>query len=209
MSFHSINGKYEIKNRTVDKYIHFFKTIFVFELITIFRIMKNSLLKVILIVAFISCLNTNYAQAQVSSSNVVNKSQESQKFLDLSKQIWDFMATKDAESLKKIFHLNSMFVHMGGYWGSEQELNIIGQGFIHYKKADVSRVEAKKINDNNWAVYSTIVLDAVLGGNNTVTTPFFVTQTFTLENGTWWLTAMAFTSRNTGQRPGDQNQPRN
>lgn len=37
---------------------------------------------------------------------------------------------------------------------------------------------------DNWAVYSTIKLDAALGGgDNIVTTPFFVTQTFTREDG--------------------------
>ena len=32
------------------------------------------------------------------------------------------MAQKDATALKDIFHPNAMFVHMGGYWGTEQEL---------------------------------------------------------------------------------------
>jgi len=31
-----------------------------------------------------------------------------------------------------------------------------------------------------------------------VTTPFFVTQTFTRENGKWWMTAMVFTTRTAG-----------
>lgn len=35
------------------------------------------------------------------------------------------------------------------------------------------------------------------GGDNIVTTPFFVTQTFTREDGKWWLTAMVFTTRTT------------
>ena len=34
--------------------------------------------------------------------------------------------------------------------------------------------------------------------DNIVTTPFFVTQTFTLEDGKWWLTAMVFTTRTSG-----------
>ena len=29
-------------------------------------------------------------------------------------------------------------------------------------------------------------------------TPFFVTQTFTREDGKWWLTAMVFTTRTSG-----------
>ena len=48
-------------------------------------------------------------------------------------------------------------------------------------------------------MYSTIKLDAALGrGDNIVTTPFFVTQTFTREDGKWWLTAMVFTTRTSG-----------
>ena len=68
-------------------------------------------------------------------------------------------------------------------------------------------VDVKQINDNNWAVYSTIKLDAALGGaDNIVTTPFFVTQTFTREDGKWWMTAMVFTTRTAG--PGiDSNAP--
>ena len=132
---------------------------------------------------------------------------EAQPFADLSQQIWDLMAAKDADALRDIFHPNAMFVHMGGYWDCARELATIGQGFIHYKHAEVYGVDVKQINEDNWAVYSTIKLDAALGGgDNIVTTPFFVTQTFTRENGKWWLTAMVFTTRTSG--PGiDRNAP--
>lgn len=53
-------------------------------------------------------------------------SAEAQPFADLSQQIWDLMAAKDADALKEIFHSNAMFVHMGGYWDCAQELMIIG-----------------------------------------------------------------------------------
>ena len=87
---------------------------------------------------------------------------------------------------------------MGGYWDCAQELATIG-GFIHYKHAEVYGVDVKQINEDNWAVYSTIKLDATLGGgDNVVTTPFFVTQTFTREDGQWRLTAMVFTTRTSG-----------
>ncbi|MBR1570500.1 MAG: hypothetical protein IJ651_07195 [Bacteroidales bacterium] len=63
--------------------------------------------------------------------------------------------------------------HMGGYWDCAQELATIGGGFIHYKHAEVYGVDVKQINEDNWAVYSTIKLDAALGGSdNIVTTPF-------------------------------------
>ena len=159
--------------------------------------MKKNLLKSLLI-AVVMMMGTSvatYAQFQ----NFENKTHtaEAQPFADLSQKIWDLMAAKDADSLKDIFHENAMFVHMGGYWGTQQELMIIGGGMIHYKQADVYGVDVKQINDNNWAVYSTIVLVAALGGNEVIT-PFFVTQTFTKEDGKWKLTAMVFTTRQAG-----------
>ena len=140
-----------------------------------------------------------FGQGQFPMYNNHEHSTAAQPFADLSQHIWDLMAAKDADGLREIFHPNAMFVHMGGYWDCAQELTIIGQGWIHYKHAEVYGVDVKQINDNNWAVYSTIKLDAALGGgDNVVTTPFFVTQTFTNENGKWWMTAMAFTSRTMG-----------
>ena len=125
--------------------------------------------------------------------------QEAPDFTALSQQIWDLMAAKDADALQDIFHPNAMFVHMGGYWDSAQELETIRQGWLHYKHAEVYNVDVKQINENNWAVYSTIKLDAALGGSdNVVTTPFFVTQTFTREEGKWWMTAIVFTTRTAG-----------
>ncbi|MBQ9884340.1 MAG: nuclear transport factor 2 family protein [Bacteroidaceae bacterium] len=156
--------------------------------------MKKNVFRMMLIAALmlVGMATPSFAQFQ----NFENKTHtpEAQPFADLSQHIWDLMAQKDATSLKDIFHPNAMFVHMGGYWGTEQELNTIGQGFIFYKQADVYGVDVKQINEDNWAVYSTIVLTAELGGNDVIT-PFFVTQTFTRENGKWWLTAFVFTTR--------------
>jgi len=156
--------------------------------------MKKRLLKSLLVAAvmLVAMATPSFAQFQ----NFENKTHtlEAQPFADLSQKIWDLMAQKDATSLKDIFHPNAMFVHMGGYWGTEQELATIGGGFIYYKQADVYGVDVKQINEDNWAVYSTIVLTAELGGNDVIT-PFFVTQTFTRENGKWLLTAFVFTTR--------------
>ena len=142
-----------------------------------------------------------------SCNQTKQKEQVAPDFTALSQQIWDLMAAKDATSLKEIFHPNAMFVHMGGYWDCAQELETIRQGWLHYKHAEVYGVDVKQINEDNWAVYSTIKLDAALGSaDNIVTTPFFVTQTFTREDGKWWMTAMVFTMRTAG--PGiDPNAP--
>ena len=122
--------------------------------------MKKNLMKSLFVAAMmlVALATPSFAQFQ----NFENKTHtpEAQPFADLSQKIWDLMAQKDATSLKDIFHPNDMFVHMGGYWGTEQELNTIGQGFIFYKQADVYGVDVKQINEDNWAVYSTIVLTA-------------------------------------------------
>lgn len=118
-------------------------------------------------------------------------------FLNLSQQIWDWMAAKDTAQLSKVFHPNCEFVHMGGYWSTPQELQTIGSGGIWYKKATVYNAEAKQINANNWAVYSTMTLDAVVGGFST-SHPFFTTQIFTREGKQWRLATFVFTTRVTG-----------
>lgn len=171
--------------------------------------MKKNLMKSLLVAAvlMVGMSTASYAQMQMPSYDNKTHTPEEQPFADLSQKIWDLMADKNADALKDIFHPNAMFVHMGGYWGTEQELGIIGSGMIHYKHAEVYGVEVKKINDDNWNVFSTIVLEAALGGGqsgggNAVTTPFFVTQTFTKDNGKWVLTAFAFSTRMAG--PGVQ-----
>ena len=168
---------------------------------------RRILTAAVVIAAILTSVNANAQGPFPPMFSNKTHTAEAQPFADLSQQIWDFMATKDADSLKEIYHPNAMFVHMGGYWDCAQELMIIGQGFIHYKHAEVYGVDVKQINDDNWAVYSTIKLDAALGGaDNIVTTPFFVTQTFTREDGKWWMTAMVFTTRTAG--PGiDPNAP--
>ena len=60
---------------------------------------------------------------------------EEQVIVDLSNAKWNWMADKDVEKLAALFHENSQFVHMGGYWGKQQELKTIETGSIWYKKA--------------------------------------------------------------------------
>ena len=156
--------------------------------------MKKNVFKSLLMAAVMLVAVATPSFAQFQNFENMTHTPEAQPFADLSQHIWDLMAQKDATSLKEIFHPNAMFVHMGGYLGSEQELTTIGQGFIFYNQADVYGVYVKQINEDNWAVYSTIVLTAELGGNDVIT-PFFVTQTFTRENGKWLLTSFVFTTR--------------
>ena len=78
-----------------------------------------------------------------------------------------------------------MFVHMGGSWGKEQEINIIKSGGIWYKKAEVYSASVNIIG-NTAILLNDIDLLAVVGGNE-VTNPFMVTEVILKKtaNGRW------------------------
>jgi hypothetical protein len=84
-----------------------------------------------------------------------------------------------------------MFVHMGGSWGKEQEVNIIRSGGIHYKKADIHEVSVNIIG-NTAILLNRITLLAVVGGNE-VTSPFMVTEVYVKIDGVWKLGSLSFT----------------
>jgi hypothetical protein len=122
-----------------------------------------------------------------------------QEVINLSKDKWQWMADKNADSLDKLFHEKSVFVHMGGSWGKEQEMNIIKSGGIWYKKADIHEVSVNII-DNTAILLNRITLLAVVGGNE-VTNPFEVTEVYVKVNGAWKLGSLSFTRLLTG--PGE------
>ncbi len=113
------------------------------------------------------------------------------EIINLSKEKWQWMADKNADALEKLFHEKSMFVHMGGSWGKEQEINIIKSGGIWYKKADIHDVSVKII-DNTAILLNRITLLAEVGGNE-VTNPFEVTEVYVKQNGNWKLGSLSFT----------------
>ena len=116
---------------------------------------------------------------------------EEQVIVDLSNNKWNWMAEKNVEKLTELFHENSQFVHMGGYWGKKQELETIRTGGIWYKKAEIHDVEVK-FAAGTATVYSRIHLNSVVGGNS-VRFPFIVTEVYVMENGRWQLSSLAFT----------------
>ncbi len=120
-----------------------------------------------------------------------NPTAAEQELINLSKEKWQWMADKKADELAALFHEKSMFVHMGGSWGKEQEVNIIKGGGIHYKKADIHEVSVKII-DNTAILLNRITLLAVVGGNE-VTNPFMVTEVYIKVNGKWTLGSLSFT----------------
>jgi hypothetical protein len=114
-----------------------------------------------------------------------------QEIIKLSKDKWQWMSDKNADPLDKLFHEKSVFVHMGGAWGKEQEMNIIKSGGIWYKKADIHEVSVNII-DNTAILLNRITLLAVVGGNE-VTNPFEVTEVYVKVNDTWKLGSLSFT----------------
>jgi hypothetical protein len=114
-----------------------------------------------------------------------------QEIINLSKDKWQWMSDKNVDALTKLFHEKAVFVHMGGAWGTEQELNIIKGGGIWYKKADIHEASVKFI-ENTAILLNRITLLAVVGGNE-VTNPFMVTEVYVKEKGLWKLGSLSFT----------------
>lgn len=114
-----------------------------------------------------------------------------QEIIKLSKDKWQWMADKDSDKLAALFHEKAVFVHMGGSWGTERELSIIGSGGIWYKKADIHEVSVNII-DNTAVLLNRIDLLAEVGGNE-VTNPFEVTEVYVKQGNDWKLASLSFT----------------
>jgi hypothetical protein len=114
-----------------------------------------------------------------------------QEVINLSKEKWDWMSDRNVDTLDALFHEKSVFVHMGGSWGKEQELEIIKSGGIHYKKADIHEVSVNIIGATA-ILLNRITLLAVVGGNE-VTNPFMVTEVYVQQDGGWKLASLSFT----------------
>jgi hypothetical protein len=128
------------------------------------------------------------AQATPATAGSPNAEQE---ILSLSKTKWRWMAERDVDSLAALFHAEAVFVHMGGSWGTKQELEVIRSGGIHYKHAEIFEASARFIGTTA-IVLNRIRLDAVVGGNE-VSNPFMVTEVYVKENGAWKLGSLSFT----------------
>jgi hypothetical protein len=114
-----------------------------------------------------------------------------QEVIRLSKEKWRWMSEREVDTLDALFHEKAVFVHMGGSWGKEQELDIIKSGGIHYKKADIHDVSVNIIGTTA-ILLNRITLLAVVGGNE-VTNPFMVTEVYLQQDGSWKLASLSFT----------------
>lgn len=121
----------------------------------------------------------------------MNAANLEQEVIQLSTDKWRWMSECNVDALDALFHEKSMFVHMGGSWGKEQELNVIAGRGIHYKNADVHEVSVNLIGATA-ILLNRITLLAVVGGNE-VTNPFMVTEVYVQEEGNWKLAALSFT----------------
>jgi hypothetical protein len=108
------------------------------------------------------------------------------------------MADKNVNKLNDLFDDKSVFVHMGGSWGKQRELEVIRSGGIHYKKADIHEASVQIIGSTA-IVLNRITLLAVVGGNE-VTNPFIVTEVYVKEDlpagqagGKWKMGSLSFT----------------
>ena len=111
--------------------------------------------------------------------------------MNLSKEMWRWMSERNVDSLDALFHEKSAFVHMGGAWGKEREMEILRSGGIHYKQADIHEVSVN-IMDNLAILLNRMTLLAVVGGNE-VTNPFIVTEVYLKQESAWKLASLSFT----------------
>ncbi len=133
--------------------------------------------------------HNSYAQNDTVKPAITYKKTE-QEVINLSKNKWRWMANKNVDSLAALFHDKSMFVHMGGSWGKTQEINVIKDGMIWYKKAAIYSVIVNSIG-NTIILLNDIDLVAVVGGNE-VTNPFMVTEVYVNEKGKWKMGSLTF-----------------
>ena len=134
--------------------------------------MKTSMLGLCLLVISVQ---SSFAQ-QNTAAPAINPTAAEQEVINLSKQKWLWMSDKKVDSLDALFLDKSMFVHMGGSWGKEQEINVIKSGGIWYKKADVYSASVNIIG-NTAILLNDIDLLAVVGGNEVIN-PFMVTEVY-------------------------------
>jgi hypothetical protein len=125
-----------------------------------------------------------------ANTSVVRNSPEQQEIINLSKQKWLWMSDKNVDSLNVLFDAKAMFVHMGGTWGKDREIDIIKTGFIWYKTAEVYS-SSVNIFGNTAILLNDIDLVAVVGGNDAIN-PFMVTEVYLKENGRWKLGQLTF-----------------
>ena len=140
--------------------------------------MKVSILGLFLLIV---SMQSSYAQDKVA-----------QEVIQLSKKKWQWMADKNVDKLKDLFHDKSKFVHMSGTWKKDEELDIIKTGSIWYKNAKVHDT-AVEVFGKTAIVWNRITLEAVVRENE-VSNEFTVTEVYQKEGKDWKLLDLTFSS---------------
>ena len=143
--------------------------------------MKFRILNLFLLLLAVQLVNAQQDQAI---------SKVEQEIIALSAKKWKWMSEKQADSLRVLFDDKSNFVHMGGTWGKDREVDIIKNGFIWYKQAEVYSASVK-VFGNTAILLSDIDLVAVVGNNDAIN-PFMVTEVYVKESGRWKLGQLTF-----------------
>ncbi|RYZ62883.1 MAG: nuclear transport factor 2 family protein [Chitinophagaceae bacterium] len=141
------------------------------------------------LVLLFSSGQASFAQTGETKS-ATNNNQDEQEIRNLSKEKWRWMAEKNVDALAALFHEKAVFVHMGGSWGKEREMDVIKTGSIWYKNAIVHSATVNFIG-NTAILLNDIDLLAVVGGNE-VTNPFMVTEVYVKEDGKWKMGSLSF-----------------
>src|SRR5690606_3093765 len=140
--------------------------------------MKNTILSLLLLLIGIQ---VTFAQ----------NSPEQQEVIEISKTKWQWMADKEADKLAGLFDDKAVFVHMGGSWGKEREVDIIRSGVIWYINAYIHEVSVV-ISDNADNLLNQINVISEVSGNE-VTNPFEVNELYIKKTDGWKLDSRSFT----------------
>lgn len=147
--------------------------------------MRVILLAILMITTIISV----NAQSQNNANMKINKTE--QELNNLSKQKWQWMSERNADSLNKLFHEKAVFVHMGATMSKKQELDVIKGGMIQYKIVEIQETSVQII-DKTAILLNKIRLTAVVGGNEVIN-PFVVTEVYVKQSKSWKLASLSFT----------------
>lgn len=148
-------------------------------------------MKAVILGLFLTVIGLQSSNAQSNANASATRiTPEQQEIIGLSKDKWQWMADKKADILAEFFHDQSVFVHMGGSWGKQRELEVIRSGSIWYKQAKVYSASVNIIG-NTAILLNDIDILAIVGGNEVVN-PFMVTEVYVNEDGQWKMGSLSF-----------------
>jgi hypothetical protein len=131
------------------------------------------------------------ASAFTQTGKVSSAMATEQELLKISKQKWDWMSERNVDALGALFDEQAVFVHMGATMSKTQELDVIKDGTIQYKKADIQEASVRFFGSTA-IVLTKMNLLAVVGGHE-VTNPFMVTEVYVQQGGVRKLASLSFT----------------